>query len=244
MKQLVRLNTRPTSDGKSFTYVLRYTENGKRQWDTLGHANKRKAEKQRAQKEKELQMSYVSPRSIRLRKFTKDNLDKTGDQIRQSTRKSYESAMEDLIKTIGNIDVQSVTFDHGEYYRQMCKDKGNRPATVAKKLREISVLFELGVKRRILDENPLRYVKAPKQEKPKLNLYSDDECMRIVKAACDYVAERSSPAPIRWDLLIKVALTTGCGEANCSTALGKISTLLNRPWVSDRSSIPIRPGNG
>ncbi|MBW8002932.1 MAG: hypothetical protein FVQ80_13080 [Planctomycetes bacterium] len=47
MKQLVKLNKRPTWDGCGFTYFLRYEgENGKRRWETLGHANLRKAEKQ------------------------------------------------------------------------------------------------------------------------------------------------------------------------------------------------------
>ena len=219
MKQAVRLNKRASSDGKRFTYVLRYAENGKQKWKTLGHANERKAEKQRAQKEKELQMGYVAPGSVSLRKFTKDSLEKTGDQIRESTRESYQSTMEDLIKTIGNVDVRSVTFDHGEYYRQHCLDRGNSSATVAKKLREIKVMFELGVRRRILDCNPLRYVKAPKQEKHNLNLYSDAECERIYKAALSCVVEWSGRQTPRWDLLIVMALTTGMrrGELlNCT----------------------------
>ena len=52
MKQLVKLNKRPLCGGQKFTYVLRYIgEDGKRKWETLGHADRRKAEKQRAQKE-------------------------------------------------------------------------------------------------------------------------------------------------------------------------------------------------
>lgn len=46
MKQLVKLNKRPTWDGRGFTYFLRYEgEDGKRKWETLGHADQRKAEK-------------------------------------------------------------------------------------------------------------------------------------------------------------------------------------------------------
>ena len=71
MRQLVRLNKRPSSDGSKFTYVLRYTdEYGKRKWEILGHSNKRKAEKQRARKEKDLRMGYVEPGFIRLRSKT------------------------------------------------------------------------------------------------------------------------------------------------------------------------------
>jgi hypothetical protein len=65
MRQLVKLNKRPSSDGSSFTYILRFKDNsGKRRWKTLGHADRRKAERQRAEKEKELLMGYVEPGSI------------------------------------------------------------------------------------------------------------------------------------------------------------------------------------
>lgn len=61
MKQLVKLNKRPLCGGRKFTYVLRYIgEDGKRKWETLGHADQRKAEKQRAQKEKELRMGHCN----------------------------------------------------------------------------------------------------------------------------------------------------------------------------------------
>ena len=64
MKQLVKLNKRPLCGGQKFTYVLRYIgEEGKRKWETLGHADQRRAEKQRVQKEKELRMGYVEPRA-------------------------------------------------------------------------------------------------------------------------------------------------------------------------------------
>lgn len=65
MKTLVKLNRQPLRGGQKFTYVLRYKdENGKRKWETLGHADRRKAEKQHAQKEKEFRMGYIESGSI------------------------------------------------------------------------------------------------------------------------------------------------------------------------------------
>jgi hypothetical protein len=67
MNELVRLKTRPSRDGKTFIYRLEYTdEDGKRRRISLGHADKRKAERQRAQKERELRMGIVGPVSMRL----------------------------------------------------------------------------------------------------------------------------------------------------------------------------------
>jgi len=80
MKQLVRLNTRPSSDGESFTYVLCHADaDGRRRWKTLGHADRRRAEKQRAETEKELRMAQVEPASMSLREFARDSLARTGD---------------------------------------------------------------------------------------------------------------------------------------------------------------------
>ncbi len=84
MKQLVKLNKRPRCGGQEFTYALRYRgEDGKRKCESLGHTNLRKAERQRAQKEKELRMGYIESSSMRLNDFMEDSLVRTGDQIRQ-----------------------------------------------------------------------------------------------------------------------------------------------------------------
>ncbi|MHC4705454.1 MAG: hypothetical protein ACYTFQ_33345 [Planctomycetota bacterium] len=133
MESLVRLRTRPSRDGKTFKYFLDYKdENGKRRQVSLQHANRRKAERQRMQKERELRVGVVAPESMRLRDFVKDTMAKTGSQIRESTRDEYISSMHDFIGVVGDMDYQAVTIEHGEMYRQTCLDRGNRPATVSR----------------------------------------------------------------------------------------------------------------
>jgi integrase len=220
MKTLVKLNKRPLCGGCKFTYVLRYRdENGKRKWETLGHADKRKAEKQRAQKEKELKMGYIEHGSMRLAEFMKDSLARTGDQVRQSTRRETESAMKDFISTIGDMDFQSVRLAHGEQYLQICLDRGNTKATVAKKLRHIKRVFKLAVNRKQLDENPLQYIAIPKPPKKRINIYTDAQCRRILKAAQEYAGEWGLKNSVKWELLITVALATAMRRAellNCT----------------------------
>ncbi len=235
MKQLVKLNKRPTWDGHGFTYFLRYEgKNGKRKWQTLGHANRRKAERQRDQKEKELQMGYIAPGSMRLRDFTKDSLARTGDQIRESTQRETRSAMNDFIATIGNIDFGSVTLAHGELYIQTCLDRGNTKGTIAKKLRHIKRVFKLAVNRKQLDENPLQYIAMPKSTKKKVNIYTDAKCQRIQKAAKEYTLEWNPETSAKWDLIITVALATGMRRAE----------LLNCTWADidfDAQTIEVNP---
>ena len=117
--------------------------------------------------------------------------------------------MEDFISVLGNVDHQSITLKQAEYYRQECLDRGNAPDTVKKKLIEIKRFFELAVKRKQLDENPLRYIDMPRSKKKKVRIYSEGECQRIVRAARDYISDRDNRTTLRWDLLIIVALQTG-----------------------------------
>jgi len=219
-KQLVRLWKRPSYDGKKFTFYFLYTdEQGRRRQKSLGHTDARRAERQRAQFERELRMGILEPDSMKLRDFVEDSLMRTGDQIRESTRREYKSAMEDFIKVIGNVDYQRVSLRDAELYRQSCLDRGNSPATVAKKLTEIKTIFQTAVKRKQLEENPLRYIKMPKCPQNEINIYSDDECERILKAAQDFTGKSNEQTCLKWDLLIVVALSTALrrGELlNCT----------------------------
>lgn len=232
---LVRLNKRPSKDGQRFVYALRWTDSyGKRRWQSLGHADERKARRQQTRKEKELRMGYVAADSMTLRQFLNDSLTRTGDQIRESTHREYESAMNDFIKTVGDMDFQSITLDHAELYRQVCFDRGNSPATVVKKLTEIKSLFETAVARKQLDENPLTYIKMPKQPKNKINTYNDQECEKIFKAAKCFIQTRDSQTTVRWDLLILVTLMTAMRRGE----------LLNCVWADidfDQQIIDISP---
>jgi len=205
MKELVRLRTRPSRDGKRFTYLLDYVdEDGKRRRISLGHADRRKAEKQRAQRERELRMGIVSQESMKLSVFLEDSLARTGKQIRESTQNERRFAVNHFIKVVGDIDYQRVKLKHGELFRQACLDEGNSPATVSKKLRQLKRVFQLAVERKQLDENPLRTVQLPKSPRRNVATYKSDECERILRAARNY----QSKIGLRWDLLITVALTT------------------------------------
>jgi len=220
VKQLVRLWERPSYDGRRFRYYLLYTDpQGRRRQKSLGHADRRKAERQRAQFERRLTMGIVEPGSMTLRDFVEDSVMKTGDQIRESTRAGYLAAMRDFVRVVGNIDYRQVSLAEAERYRQRCLDKGNSPATVKKKLTELKRLFAAAVERRQLEENPLRYLKMPKCPENEIHIYSDAACERIVKAS-RYITRRSNEQRRpRWDLLIIVALSTGLrrGELlNCT----------------------------
>lgn len=210
-QKLVKIWARPNKSGVGHTLYLRYVDlNGKRRMESLGHSDRRKAEKACAKKERELSMEYCPQESMRIKEFAQDSLSRTGDQIRESTHEQYDEAVKDFISVVGNMDFQEITLDHGEYYRQVCLDKGNSKATVAKKLRHLKRLFGLAVQRKQLDENPLQYIDMPKvPKKKKIRIYSQDECHRMLREAKRLVSEKNIYTTLSWDLLILTALETG-----------------------------------
>jgi len=100
----------------------------------VGHADRCKAERQRAQKERELRMGFVEPNSMRLSEFVKDSIARTKGQVAKGTLSEYDSTMRQFIKIIGDVDFRSIRYQHGEQFIQTSLDGGNRPATVKKKI--------------------------------------------------------------------------------------------------------------
>ena len=230
-KQLVTLRKRPSRDGMRFTYLLDYiNEDGNRKRPSLGHADKRKAERQRSQIERELRMGIVELQSMKLSKFLEDSLARTHGQVRESTLVQYGIAMKRLIETIGNIDFQKVSHKHGERFVQACLDRGNSPATANKNVRSIKRLFQLAVERGQLEVNPFQYVRKPRVPRRKVRVYSDLECSRLIQAAKEF----SDKKTLNWNALIIVALCTGMRRGE----------LLNTTWEDvnfDMQTIDVAP---
>ena len=206
MAKLVRLWKRPCKRGREFKYVLIwYDEQGKERWQSLSHADSRKAERQRIQKERELHMGMVEPSSMLLSEFLRDSLERTQGQVQENTLQEYSTAMRQFIDNLGDVDLCNVRHEHGEQFIQACQSRGNRPATVKKKMVALKRLFKLAVHRGQLDENPLQHIRLPKIAKSAIHVFSDEECTRMIEAT----RESKIGAPFRWDLFILTAICTG-----------------------------------
>jgi len=107
MKTLVRLWKRPSYDGSRFSYsLIYYDQNARRRQKALGHADARKAERQRAQLERELRMGVVEPGSMKPSEFLKDSLERTRGQVRESTLQEMSIAMKQFSPP--NVPIQKV----------------------------------------------------------------------------------------------------------------------------------------
>jgi len=115
MKKLVRLRMRPSRDKESFRYMLDYVDrDGKRRQISLGHADKRRADHQRYEKELELQVNVAGPISMKLTDFFQDSLTRTKEQVRATTLNDTARTMRDFVECVDDIDVQDVRYEHGE----------------------------------------------------------------------------------------------------------------------------------
>jgi len=253
MKKLVRLWKRPTFDGQKYTfYLIYYDKDGRRKQKALGHSDKRKAEKQRAQLARELRMDTVEAGSMRLTEFLKDSLNRTRGQVRENTILVYESTMREFIDVVGDVDYRCICHEHGERFMQRCLNRYNQPATVTKKISVLKRLFQCAVERGQLEENPLRYIRKPKTAQHSIHVYSDQECTRLVNAA----QQLQIGTPFRWDIFILTALCTGMrrgellnivwqdidfqdGKINISPKLDTESTWMWHLKDMDRRSVPL-----
>jgi len=124
MKELVRLRMRPSRDGKSFRYMLDYVDHsGKRRQISLGHTDRRQAERQRQEKDLELRMNVSGPISMKLTNFFRDSLARTKGQVRATTLSETARSMKDFVECVGDIDMQEVRYEHGERFIQFCFDR-------------------------------------------------------------------------------------------------------------------------
>jgi integrase len=205
-KQLVRLRARPSRDGSSFTYLIDFADkNGKRRQISLGHADKKKADRQLAQKERELRMGIVELDRVKLRELLADYLEQTRTQIEPSTSYSAAYRMQDMIDAVGNKYADEVTYRDCEKFQQYCIDKPLAPASANTHIKMVKRIFSLAVKRGQLDNNPFDGLPLLKIPRKSIRLLSAEEYEKVIRCA---------PSPI-WRARLMLAKTAGLrrGEA-------------------------------
>ncbi len=211
MKKLVRLWKRPCQNGTEFKYVLIwYDEQGKERWQRLGHTDARKAERQRTQKERELRMGIVEPGSMKLSEFMNNFIRDMQGQVVETTMSETKHDMKEFISEIGDLLVESTEFKHAEKYLRGCLAKGNRPATVNKKIRHLHRVFELAKKRGILERNPFHDITTLRVTDRAIKTFRDNEVDRLVQ----------STPNILWKARILIARCAGL----------RIGEILNLTW--------------
>ena len=225
-KKLVRLWERPSKDGKIFTYCIVYYDlDGKRKRKSLGHHNRRKAERQAAEIENRLQAKYIEPDRMRLDKLLQDYLERTRTQIEPSTADSAAYRMRDFIAANGNIYVDQVTFRHCERFQQYCTDRGLSPASVNTHIKMVKRIFSLAMKRGQIESNPFNGIQLMKTPRKNIRLLSDNEVQRLL---------RMTSHNLIWKARILLAKTAGLRR-------GEILNLTINDMDFDKAKITVQP---
>ena len=226
MNKLVRLWKRPCKNGREFRYVLIwYDEQGKERWQTLKHADGRKAERQRAQKERELRMGIVEPGSMKLSELLEDYVQRTRTQIEESTAYSAAYRMKDFIAAVGDIRAEDVTYRHCERFLQYCIDRGLSLATVNTHIKMVKRIFSLAVRRGQLEETPFKGLPLMKVPQKTIRLLNNNEIRRITNATA------SNPV---WTARILLAKTAGLRR-------GEILNLTVNDIDFDKGKVIVQP---
>jgi integrase len=182
MKKLVKTWLRRNRRG-TYIYYLRWIgEDGREKYQSLGHPDKREAERQRREKELDLVSDAEQPEKMKLSELLEDYLEWTRTQIEPSTAKTAKYCMKDFIAAIGDIYADGVTYKHCERFHQYCVDRGLRPASVNTHIKLIKRIFSLAVKRGQLQQNPFNGVPLLKVPKKAVRVFSKDEFDRILEA--------------------------------------------------------------
>jgi len=183
MKNLVKTWLRRSRKG-TYVYYLRWIgEDGREKYQSLGHSDKREAERQRREKELELISDAKQLERMNLSRLLEDYLERTRTQIEPSTAKAAKYCMKDFIAAVGDIYADRITYKHCERFHQYCVDKGLRPASVNTHIKLIKRIFSLAVRRGQLQQNPFNGVPLLKVPKKTVRVFSKDEFNRILKAA-------------------------------------------------------------
>ena len=199
MKNLVKIWLRRHRKG-SYVYYLRWIgQDGRESYQSLGHSDKREAERQRREKELELQRDAEQPKKMTLSELLEDYLDRTRTQIEPSTARAATYCMDNFIAAVGDVYADRVTYKQCERFGQYCADRGLRPASVNMHIKLTKHIFSLAVKRGQLLQNPFKGVPLIKVPKKVVRLLSPDEFERILAAA---------PSAI-WKARILLAKTAG-----------------------------------
>ena len=187
--------------------MLDYVDHdGRRRQISLGHADKRRAERQRYEKELELRVNVTGPVSMKLTDFFRDSLARTKGQVRATTLQETARSMKDFVECVGDMDVQEVRYEHGERFIQYCLDQALSAGTATKKIKHLKRVFQLAEDRGQLAQHPLRKLRPPKVAKRKVRIFTGQEYDALCKAARQY---EEKGRPVKWELLIRMCLATG-----------------------------------
>ncbi len=139
---------------------------------------------------------WKKERKIHFEDFAEEYLDNAkANRKRSWTRDEY--SLKNLLPHFGDMLISKISFRHIEAYKKIRIDQV-KPATINRELACLKHIFNIAIKLKVVDENPVKGIKFYKEQQIEMKILDDDEMKQLVEAASD------SLKPI-----IVIALNTG-----------------------------------
>ncbi len=119
--------------------------------------------------------------------------------LSDSTKETTQRAFKYLIRVIGDLLIDRVTYRHGEQYKGWLLQYGSSKNTVNMYLRAMKPVFGWAVKIKMLGENPLAQCKQIKVTQRPIRLYEEWEFDQLLRFAPNQ----------KWRAILLAARTTG-----------------------------------
>ena len=98
---------------------------------------------------------------------------------KETTERGYRTAAKAVNKYLGNMKAKDITLSHIE----SCIAKMDAsPKTIKNRISLLSSAYKSAIRRGLLNHNPCEYVLMPKQVKPDINILSEDDIPKFLKA--------------------------------------------------------------
>lgn len=169
------------------TYYLRWRTEGKHHKLSLGHNDPELAQKQRLNKETELNASVKDkavsePQKNKISILFKNYL-AANKRIKPGTRLLTEYVFERMIESISDIGIDKLDFGTIEKFQNWIIVKRSK-TTANIWVKTVRPAFSWAVRKKLLAENPFKNVTLFKIPKKRVRIYTHDEFQRML-AACN-----------------------------------------------------------
>ena len=189
--------------GKS--YYIDFYEDGKRYTERVGQVSKSVAEEKLSIRRSEVIRGEWKPKKIQISfdKFKEEYLELTrGDKKPKSSLRD-ECSLKHLSKTFDGRMLSEINPLLIEKYKKTRKEEGAEPATVNRELGCLRHMFNMAIKWKKAQINPVREVKFLKEPKEKERILTEEEEARLLETV------RASPKEKHLEPIIIAALNTG-----------------------------------
>jgi integrase len=186
-----------------------FDASGERKLETLGKVTKQEAEATLRERLVAVEKhGHVRPGRMTFETFARQWLSEYPDKrsLKKSTRESYRTITEKLIREFGTLRVSEVTVARVESYVSKLMRKGASPKTVSHALGVLSLICRAAIRSNLLAANPVPLVDRPRPSDVEWRILSGEEVRAVEVAFAELAREATEEEGKRDDLIVSLVI--------------------------------------